>query len=201
MTRFPLFVACAFVAGSLVVPTASAQEATPPTGEVVPAAECQVPARDFTELNQLIGTPTARATPDVEQADQPQGEKADQATVDAVTATYRQLVACINAGDFARVYALYSEGYLRELLSAGEISLDQFQATPAPPAEQQQTSLVGVSDVRRLEGDFVSARVSTINPTVETPVVIDTILVRSGDSYLIDQETVADAPTEGTPAQ
>lgn len=201
MARFPLFIACAFVAGGLVVPAASAQQATPPPGEVVPVAECQVQARDFTALNQLIGTPTARATPDVQQADQPQGEEADQATVDAVTATYRQLVACINAGDFARVYSLYSEGYLRELLSAGRISLDQFQATPAAPAEQQQNSLVGVTDVRRLEGDFVSARVSTINPTVETPVVIDTILIRSGDGYLIDQETVVDAPTEGTPAQ
>jgi hypothetical protein len=198
MPRVPFVMACAFVITGAVVPTASAQQATPPTGEVIPASECQVEARDFTSLREMIGTPTAGATPSVSQAEQPQGEEADQATIDAVTATYRELVACVNAGDFLRVYSLYSEGYVRRLLQEGRLDLASLEATPVPLEEQQQTALIGVADVRRLEGDYVSARISTTNPSLEGPVIIDAILLSAGDRFLIDQETVADAP-EATP--
>src|SRR5689334_18276497 len=121
MARFPFVVAFALVVSAVLTPVAGAQQATPPAGEVVPASECQITPRDFNSLRQLIGTPTAAATPSIAQAQQPQGEEAGQATIDAVTATYRQLVACINAGDFLRVYSLYSEGYVRQLLEQGEV--------------------------------------------------------------------------------
>ena len=45
------------------------------------------------------------------------GEDADEATVQAVTQTYRELVACLNAGEFLRVYALYTDDYLRRTLA------------------------------------------------------------------------------------
>ena len=46
-----------------------------------------------------------------------EGEDADEATIQAVTQTYRELVACLNAGQFLRVYALYTDDYLRRTLA------------------------------------------------------------------------------------
>jgi uncharacterized cupredoxin-like copper-binding protein len=204
MFRLPALVilSCALVLGVMVVPRAFAQDATPATGEVIDPSQCEVEPRSVESIAQLIGTPTAEgdATPAVSAGDAPTGEEADQATVDAVTATYRELVACLNAGDFLRVYALYTDAYLQRTLAGGGFDLAQLEATPVPSEEQQRTSLVAVSEVRQLDGDRVAARVGTTNPAVEGSIVVDAILVRSGDRWLIDDETVVEAPAEGTPA-
>ncbi len=184
--------------GGLVAP-AAAQEATPPAGEIVAAEECQVGPRTIESIEQLVGTPTAggaAATPDLAEIGALTGEAADQATVEAVTATYRELVGCLNAGDYLRIYALYTDDYVRRTLAEGEADLARLRATPTPD-EEQQTALVGVGNVRRLEGGRVAARVETADPAVAGTVVTDAILVETGDRYLIDAETVVDAPTIG----
>lgn len=193
---------CGLALGALVSPPAIAQDATPPDGEVIAASECQIEPRVADELAQLVATPQAggEATPDPNEAGQPTGEAADEATVEAVTATYRELVACINASDFLRVYALYTDDYMRRALGDQGIDLSQLEATPAADAEGG-TALIGVSDVRRLAMDRVAARVETFDPAVGGPTVIDSELVLEGDRYLIDDETVVDVAAEGTPAE
>jgi uncharacterized cupredoxin-like copper-binding protein len=205
MFRVPVlvFLTCALVLGVMAVPRAFAQDATPAAGEIVDPAQCQVEPRSAESLAQLAGTPAAdqgAATPAVSEDGEPTGEEADQATVDAVTATYRELIACLNAGDFLRAYALYSDAYLQRTLAGGGFDLAQLEATPVPSEEQQRTSLVDVGEVRQLDGDRVAARVTTSNPSVDGNIVVDAILVRSGDRLLIDEETVVEAPVEGTPA-
>jgi plastocyanin len=184
--------------GTIANPAVVAQDATP-AGEVIDPAECQVEPRAAEEIEQLIGGAAAgaEATPGAAEA-AAQGEEADEATVTAVTATYRELVACLNAGEFLRVYALYTEDYVRRYFAETGQTLEQLQATPAPD-QQQGTALVGVSDVRQLEGGRVGARVETADPTVEGTIVINAVLVQEGDRYLIDDETVVDAPEQGTP--
>ena len=181
-------------------PAVIAQDATPASGEVVDPAECQVEPRAIEEIQQLVGTASeeADATPDAAQAGSMQGEDADEAAVQAVTQTYRELVACLNAGEFLRVYALYTDDYLRRTLNDSGIDVEQLQATPAPGG-QEMTALVGVSEVRQIAGGRVTARVETASSPEGTTSVIQGVLEPVEDRYLIADETVVDA-TAATPA-
>jgi hypothetical protein len=188
-------------------PAVTAQNATPAAGEVIDPAECQVEPRAIEEIEQLVGTASeeADATPDAAQAGAMEGEDADEATVQAVTQTYRELVACLNAGEFLRVYALYTDDYLRRTLSESGIDPEQMQATPAPD-RKEMTALAGVSDVRQLAGGRVAARVETISVPDGVSSGIQAVLEPVDDRLLIADETVVDAgaatPTAagGTPA-
>ena len=181
-------------------PAAIAQDATPAAGEVIDPAECQVEPRAIEQIEQLMGTAgeEAEATPAAAQAGSTEGEEADEATVQAVTQTYRELVACLNAGEFLRIYALYTDNYLRRTLNDGGIDLQQIQATPAPD-RQEMTALVGVSDVRQLAGGRVAARVETTSSPEGTASVIQAVLEPVDDRLLIADETVVDAAA-ATPA-
>lgn len=205
-----LFLAVTILGLGLTLRTPSAtiaQNATPPAAEVIAASECQVEPRAIEDIEQLVGTPPAggaEATPDVTEVDRVTGEPeeearnitatADEATTEAVTNTYRELVACLNAGDYLRIYALYSDDYLRRLLAEGGQDLESLQATPAP--EEERTGLVSVSSVQWVDDDHVAARVETSDPTTDGTVIIDAILVPAGDRFLINDETVVDAATE-----
>ena len=175
-------------------PAVIAQDATPAAGEVVDPAECQVEPRTVEELQQLVGTASegAEATPGAAQAGSMEGEDADEATVQAVNQTYREVVACLNAGEFLRVYALYTDDYLRRTLADSGIDLEQIQATPAPD-RQETTALVGVSDVRQLAGGQVTARVETTSSPEGVATVIQSVLEPVEDRLLIADETVVDA--------
>jgi plastocyanin len=181
-------------------PAVIAQDATPAAGEVVDPAECQVEPRAIEEIEQLVGTAGegADATPDAAQAGAMEGEEADEATVQAVTETYRQLVACLNGGEFLRVYALYTDDYLRRTLADSGIDSQQLQATPAPE-QREATALVGVSDVRQLAGGRVAARVETTSSPEGVASVVEAVLEPVDDRLLIADETVVDA-TAATPA-
>jgi len=196
-----LFSVLAFLSMMLLMhPAVIAQDATPAAGEVIDPAECQVEPRAMEEIQQLVGTAgeEADATPDAAQAGSMEGEDADEATVQAVTHTYRELVACLNAGEFLRVYALYTDDYLRRTLNDSGIDLEQIQATPAPD-RQEATALVSVSDVRQLAGGLIAARVETTSSPEGTSSVIQGVLEPVEDRYLIADETVVDAAA-ATPA-
>ncbi len=181
-------------------PAAIAQDATPAAGEVIDPAECQVEPRAVDEIEQLIGTAgeATEATPGAAQAGSMEGEDADEATIQAVTQTYRELVACLNAGEFLRIYALYTDDYLRRTLADSGMDLQQLQATPAPD-QREATALVGVSDVRQLAGGRVTARVETTSSPEGALSVIQGVLEPVDDRYLIADETVVDAAA-ATPA-
>jgi plastocyanin len=175
-------------------PVVIAQDATPAAGEVIDPAECQVEPRPIEEIEQLIGTASeeADATPDAAQAGSMEGEDADEATVQAVTQTYRELVACLNAGEFLRIYALYTDDYLRRTLADSGMDLQQLQATPAPD-RQETTALVGVSEVRQLAGGRVTVRVETTSSPEGTASAVQSVLEQVEDRFLIADETVVDA--------
>ena len=177
-------------------PAVIAQDATPAAGEVIDPAECQVEPRTTEELQQLVGTASeeTEATPGAADAGSMQGEDADEATVQAVTQTYRELVACLNAGEFLRVYALYTDDYLRRTLADSGIDPAQFQATPAPE-QRETTALVGVSEVRQIAGGQVTARVETTSSPEGAASVIQSVLEPVGDRLLIADETVVEAAT------
>jgi plastocyanin len=175
-------------------PAVMAQNATPAAGEVIDPAECQVEPRTTEELQQLVGAANegTEATPGAEQAGTMQGEDADEATVQAVTQTYRELIACLNGGQFLRVYALYTDDYLRRTLADSGIDPEQLQATPSPD-QQETAALAGISDVRQLAGGQVTARVETISVPDGVATVIQAVLEPVEDRLLIADETVVDA--------
>jgi plastocyanin len=175
-------------------PAVIAQNATPAAGEVIDPAECQVEPRTTEELQQLVGAANegTEATPGAEQAGTMQGEDADEATVQAVTQTYRELIACLNGGQFLRVYALYTDDYLRRTLADSGIDPEQLQATPSPD-QQETAALAGISDVRQLAGGQVTARVETISVPDGVATVIQAVLEPVEDRLLIADETVVDA--------
>jgi hypothetical protein len=181
----------------LVLSSVSAQDATP-VSEAVDPAECTVEPRTIASIARLAVKPAPVAnelTPRTGEGDAANGKPVDQATIDAVTAAYREFVACLNTGDILRVYAFYTDDYLRRSLARGAIDLERLDATPRPPPQSQRASLIGVHEVRRLEDDRLAARVETSNPTAEGRVAVEAILVPSGDRLLIDNEMIA-APIE-----
>ena len=78
--------------------SASAAECT-----VAPRSEDELRARSSARPRQhLSSTPFEAATPAIA----PMGDPADEQTVAEVRATWRQFIACITAGDQARMFAL-----------------------------------------------------------------------------------------------
>jgi hypothetical protein len=160
---------------------ARAQDATPvATSLAPPPEECTVAPITADRLNLVIagaataGTPEATAPEGAEAASpvaspgaftMPEGTPADEATFAAVSAAVREYMACINAGDVAKILALYSDAGLRDLL-AGAIAQgatgDQIIAsfgTPAPLPVDQRTLLYGIDNIVIMEDGRAAALV------------------------------------------
>lgn len=186
------------VAGfSLVVvgaPGAGAQEGTPTAGTDVPsAAECTVAPRSADELRALFrevaatplpSSPEASPTPAVP----PPGTPADEQTVAEITAAWRQYLACLSAGDQARMFALLSDAMVRRqfvvdiAFGVNEDALFAYlAATPVPLTPDQSVPFVPFTDVRVL-GD---GRVAVVGPGEGGRGDVR-IFVKEGDRWLLD---------------
>ena len=181
----------ALALGGLVAAPIRAQQPSP---EVVDPSQCQVQPRPVEFFQQLAANAAPQATPGGATNPTPppvEGQPADQATVDAVTATYRELVACLNAGDYLRAYALYTDGYLQRNFKPD--SLSSIGATPVPVPESTRIAFGGVQQVVILPDGRVGALVAVTGAAGGTPTTTNTVFARVGDRFLIDEETVADA--------
>src|SRR5215208_6601136 len=97
----------------VVAPGVRAQSGTP-------AADCTVAPRSEDELRALFREAAATPIPaslelaaSPTPAIAPTGAPADEQTVTEVSATWREFIACISAGDQARLFALFSEDMVR----------------------------------------------------------------------------------------
>jgi hypothetical protein len=179
-------VAVVLLALTALIPiaAASAQEASPAAGFAAPdPSACTVEPRPMSFFEQFIGTPSAaqdaamaameEATPD-QGFRMPEGEPADQATVDAVLETVRQLGACINAGDFwGRYAALFTEDYFRrEFETFGPIPEEErafMAATPEALPAENRVALLAIVDVRTLPDGRVAGLFDVQDPFAEPP--------------------------------
>lgn len=176
---------------ALIAPaTVLAQDSTPVTGGV----SCDTVApRDAADLQAVAGTPpgpgadTASPMPAAIPFVMPQGEAVSGDDQAAVVRLYETLTACVNAGDFLRVAALYTDGYLQRNLSPEMI--ENLETTPEPNAAAMQTALVAVQDARYLDQDRIGALVVTHNAQTGDLLTYAEV-VRAGNGWLIDQETV-----------
>jgi hypothetical protein len=178
----------------VAAPDAGAQDGSPVAGFDVPtAAECTVQPRSVDDLRSLfrevaatpiLDSPEASPTPAVA----PTGARADEQTVAAINATWRQYIACINSSDQARMFALLSDDMVRRqfvvdvAFGVTEDALFAYlSATPVPVPTDQSAPFVPLQDVRVLNDD----RVAAIGPGEQGRGDVR-IFVKKGDRWLLD---------------
>jgi ketosteroid isomerase-like protein len=189
-------------------PAARAQGGTPTAGLDAPAAaECTVAPRSEDELQALFRKAAATPIPtSLELAASPTpaiaplGDPADEQTVAEISATWREFIACISAGDQARLFALFSDDMvLRQFVVdiafgvTEDALFDFLSATPVPLPLDQSTPIVPFDDVRVLS----DGRVAIVGPG-ELGRGDVRIFVKAGDRWLLDEWF--DLTANGTPA-
>ncbi|MGH2557610.1 MAG: hypothetical protein ACRDJH_00990 [Thermomicrobiales bacterium] len=162
----------------------AAQDATPPARPMTPApAACTVAPHPIAFFEQFVGTPTAaqaaaQAAPIADATPaaafrMPPGEPADQETVAAVTAIAIELTGCVNAGDFPRLFALYTDDYFRRgIEDLGPLTAEDvafFAAPPQAKPEQNRAAILAVLDVRVLAEGRVAGLFDTYDPLEAPP--------------------------------
>ncbi|MEA2595142.1 MAG: hypothetical protein QOF01_1611 [Thermomicrobiales bacterium] len=159
-----------------VARTAAAQDATPAVDMSPNADECTIEPRRLEELQALVGTPfpegAGEATSFARQATQianelPEGTAADEATVQAITAAVRRQMACFNAGNYLGGFAGTTDEFIISQVGFALFDEDLIAAmtgTPVPLPEEQQTTLIGVREVRALPDGRVAALVDYTSP-------------------------------------
>src|SRR5215211_5661106 len=192
----------------VVAPGVRAQEGTPEASlDVATAAECTVAPRSEDELRALFREAAATPIPaSLELAASPTpaiaplGDPADEQTVAEISATWREFIACISAGDQARLFALFSDDMvLRQFVVdiafgvTEDALFDFLSATPVPLPLDQSATIVPFDDVRVLS----DGRVAVVGPG-ELGRGDIRIFVKEGDRWLLDEWF--DLTANGTPA-
>ena len=183
--------------------TVSAQQATPGSGSVefpiTPGPEeCTVAPLTEGELMARVdavaqpGTAGAQAEPgggdtgDEEAI--PEGEPVDDETVAAITATTRELIACSNAGNQLRFFALTTDTLFGQLFGPGPIAADDVAAIQevVEIPEDAYISLLGVSEARELPDGRVGA-LSESGPLDGESTVDFLIFVEQDGRWVVDE--------------
>ncbi|MDP9368732.1 MAG: hypothetical protein M3Q03_10740 [Chloroflexota bacterium] len=187
--------------------------ATPPgavstgaTPEVLDPTLCAVEPRTIENVQQILGTPAVEeATPAASPVALetpfvlPQGSSAEADAVDEVTATVRETLACLNAGDTLRYLALHTDTYVARLAVEGVLSqaqLDTFAAPPTPLDPAAQIGLIATEDIRMLADGRIAVLIRQAHPT-EGPQRVFFVMAEQGGRYLIDEEILPEDPDEG----
>jgi len=172
---------------------------TDPTGtpEMPAPSECTVEPRALpllaADASSTVTPPSTdfTATP----PSQTESDPAEPAVVSEVTATVREALACRNAGDFLRAYALVTDEFLLRTFGGAE-TIDPevaaaIEAEPVRLRREERLLLVAVSDVRLLADGRVAALVTTSGAGEEWRDYL--IFVQQGDRWLIDRAEPAPA--------
>ncbi len=182
---------------------AAAQEASPAADLDIPAPEeCTVAPRTEEDFRALFQDASSVATPAAssEPGTLPAGEPADDQTVEEINTVWRNYIACVNAGDLTRAFALTSDQQLRRIFvypgidAASEDQLIEiFMATPAPLSSNMALPFVPLEDARLLD----DGRAAAVDPgsTGQRQVLI---FREEDDQWRFDDQF--DLTEEGTPA-
>lgn len=194
-------------------PLAVAQQATPqpaaaPTRDVPQPAECQVAPRPLAAYVALVQSASAASTPVAVASPTafvpPQGTPADPTTTAAITATVRQLIGCLNAGDQLRYYALVTDheiqGEVAQFGPPPQRYLDLLAKPPVPGRGAFQTiALLAVRNVQTLPDGRVSAVVVQDDGADPRPRETIFVAFTQADSTWLVDEIHYDVPLGGTP--
>ena len=167
---------------------------TPATDFITPdPTECTTTPRSAEEFAVVVAESdpgaadsltVAMVTPGLEI---PAGQPADEVTTAAIVATYREMTACINAGNLLAVYALWSDWALRQ------IQVEPIAGGAPTPIPEGEREAFRVTQIRALPDGRVVAVWEERGPGIAQAAV--QILIRDGERYLVD-ETVDLASSE-----
>ena len=155
---------------------------------------CTVEAVPLAVVETLVGT----AVPPTRPLAASSGT-VNETTIDAITGTTHQLLACTNAMDTMRRLALFSDAYLATEFAAGLPAgfAESAQTAPTPLPEASWLSLLEMSGFQPLADGRVSATVVVRDPTSqlggdESGTLRATLaFVQQGDRWLIDDMTIS----------
>ena len=155
------------------------------------------PMAFFDELRlDSVATPTAMDTA----AEIPAAAE----TVAAVTATVREAIACANARDIARYFALHTERGIGSFLTVAEGEgadreralaelRELMRTTPVAAPEEERSAVYGVREVVELPDDRVAALVDLYDISARGDATYLFVLVQVDGRWLIDHFSVAPA--------
>ncbi len=119
--------------------------------------------------------------------------RVDDATLDAISETTNQLLACTNAMDTMRRLSLFSGPYLAtEFVSGVPASFASTAGNAEPLPQESWLRLVAIRDVQELEDGRVIATVEVEDPTGQLDpessgaTTARLVFVQSGETWLID---------------
>ncbi|MGE3797703.1 MAG: hypothetical protein AB7G88_07660 [Thermomicrobiales bacterium] len=144
-------------------------------------ANCQTSAKTLDDMQAVLATPVAADATPLNRL--PPGTPVRQPTATAVTAALLELFACVNAGDFLRAYALYSDDYLRQILRGSNIIA---LATPEPLASDEWTTILNIADIRELADGRVAATVVLDPALIPVDKIFVFVLVEQNGRWLVD---------------
>jgi hypothetical protein len=149
-----LAIAFAGAAGPALRAT-GAQDAAPTLPAAPDPALCTAEPRAIEEYRAFLGTPVPAAP---ETFVVTAGKPADQATIDAVTATLIEAAACINAREFRRLGGLYTDaGFAEDTAGIDQGTVDFFAATHEPSPVEDRYAIFAVALVQVLSDGRVAA--------------------------------------------
>jgi hypothetical protein len=169
---------------------ATAQETLLP---VIPdPSECTVEPRTIDEVIALIDVlPAAEHDDEAGEANEsfvvPEGEPADEATVDAIIGTAREMTACLNTGNLLTLLEFRTDRAFAELkaMPFTEEVIEFYRAGPPPLEPEMYATLEDVRAVSVLADGRVGAVVVTT--FYEEPEVQYLIFEQVDDRWLIDE--------------
>jgi hypothetical protein len=139
---------------ALAVSPAVADTTTPAAYPRIPAPEeCNVQPVSIEEVSEILATPIAATSASPAPFAIPAGKLADGETATEVVAVLHQVFACTNAGDYLRVYAFFSDNFVRDFFAGTSLTADVVALLTAPPQplpEDQRRIIRDVGPVRRL---------------------------------------------------
>ena len=205
------------LAGSLVGATpAIAQDSDEPLSGaetnwigVPPPDDCRADPITAQEYVDALATDPSESTVEdlslqiASEEDLPEGEPADDDTIDAISATLWESTACLNGGDFAKFLALMSPSgvqfFLKSILEQlgrepgpfTDEELTQYEANftglieeaPEPYPVDERSSIDQIRDVRVLPSDQVLA---VIDGRIGDVTAIFAVFTLDRDRWLID---------------
>jgi hypothetical protein len=189
----------------------AAQDEAPATYPVAPdPSECIVRPLALDAVARIVGTPVAGADapgPPVSASPAafavPPGVPADSATAAEVIATLRQVFACTNGGQVLRVYALFTDAFIREFFAQTPLTPEVtafLAATPRPLPDEQRRIIRGFGDVQILDDGRAGVLIildEPDDPRAEEPDYA--ILARVDDRWLVDEIHEDSGKVDGTP--
>jgi hypothetical protein len=158
------------------------------TPEANPRSACDIAPRSREEIATLLADPDI-ATPAPTTAGQtlPEGTPVSTETADALQQIVRTWLACQNAGEPLRAWALFSDGYLYRLLSR-EGMPDLVASPVATPDEDASggANLVDIQGARQLPDGRHGAIVTVTYPAVPMPKIFFLYFTETNGRLLID---------------